>query len=77
VAVSPSQRRAGICLTAYSNAAAGDVMALVGDHQAVPGGQLRDIIAAGQALPGDDIDGAAPPGPANPPIVAMPRRAPH
>src|SRR5215510_3881803 len=41
-----------------------DVVAFVGDDQAVPGGQLRDILAAGQGLQGDDIDGAAQLGPA-------------
>jgi hypothetical protein len=64
VAVSPSQRRAGICLTACSNAACWDVVAFVGDDQAVPGGQLRDVAAAGQGLQGDDIDAAAQLGPA-------------
>jgi len=37
-------------------------MAFVGDDQAVPGGQLRDVAAAGQGLQGDNIDGAAQPG---------------
>jgi hypothetical protein len=32
--------------------------------QAVPGGQFRDVVAAGQGLQGDDIDGAAEFGPA-------------
>jgi hypothetical protein len=41
-----------------------DVMAIVGDDQAVPGGQLRDVIAAAQGLQGDHIDGAAQLGPA-------------
>ena len=41
-----------------------DVMAFVGDDQAVPGGQLRDVVAAGQGLQGDDIDRAAQLGPA-------------
>jgi hypothetical protein len=35
------------------------VVALIGDDQAVPGGQLSDVVAAGQGLQGDDIDGAA------------------
>ena len=39
-----------------------DVMAFVGDDQAVPGGQLRDVAAAGKGLQGDNIDGAAQPG---------------
>jgi hypothetical protein len=34
-------------------------MAFVGDDQAVPGGQLRDVIAAAESLQGGDIDGAA------------------
>ena len=41
-----------------------DVMAFVGDDQAVPGGQLRDVAAAGQGLQSDDVDGAAQLGPA-------------
>ena len=36
-----------------------DVIAVVRDDNAVPGGQLRDVVAAGQGLQGDDIDGAA------------------
>jgi hypothetical protein len=39
-------------------------MALIGDDQPVPGGQLRDVVAAGQGLQGDDVDGAAELGPA-------------
>jgi len=35
-----------------------DVMAFVGDDKAVPGSQLRDVVAAGQGLQGDDIDRA-------------------
>ena len=31
-----------------------DVVALVGDDQPVPGGQLRDVVAACQGLQGDD-----------------------
>jgi hypothetical protein len=41
-----------------------DVMAFVGDDKAVPGGQLWHVVAAGQGLQGDDIDGAAQLGPA-------------
>src|SRR5206468_6000528 len=41
-----------------------DVMAFVGDDKAVPGGQVRDVVAAGQGLQDDDIDGAAQLGPA-------------
>src|SRR5579859_2228815 len=41
-----------------------DVMAFVSDDKAVPGGQLRDVVAAGQGLQGDNIDGAAQLGPA-------------
>jgi len=41
-----------------------DVMAFVGDDEAIPGGQLRDVVAAGQGLQGNDIDGAAELGPA-------------
>ncbi|MGH3988122.1 MAG: hypothetical protein ACRDTZ_12505 [Pseudonocardiaceae bacterium] len=41
--MSPSQRRAGICLTACSNAAAGDVVALVHDDQPVAAGELFDV----------------------------------
>jgi hypothetical protein len=41
-----------------------DVMAFVGDDKAVPGGQLWYVVAAGQGLQGDDIDGAAQLGPA-------------
>jgi len=40
------------------------VVAFVGDDEAVPGGQFRDVIAAGQGLQSDDIDGAAQLGPA-------------
>jgi hypothetical protein len=36
----------------------GDVVALVGDDQPVPGGQLRDVVAAGQCLQRDHVDGA-------------------
>src|SRR5215471_9231724 len=39
-------------------------MAFVGDDKAVPGGELRDVVAAGQGLQGDDIDGATQLGPA-------------
>jgi hypothetical protein len=42
----------------------GDVVALIGDDQPVPGGQLRDVVAAGQRLQRDHVDGAAQPGPA-------------
>ena len=41
-----------------------DVMAFVVGDQAVPGGQLGDVVAAGQGLQGDDIDRAAQLGPA-------------
>ena len=41
-----------------------DVVALVRDDQAVPGGELGDVVAAGQGLQGDDVDGAAQPCPA-------------
>ena len=36
-----------------------DVMAFVVGDQAVPGGQLGNVVAAGQGLQGDDIDRAA------------------
>jgi hypothetical protein len=39
-------------------------MAFVGDDKAVPGGQLWYVVAAGQGLQGDDIDGATQLGPA-------------
>jgi hypothetical protein len=42
----------------------GDVVALVGDDQPVPGGQLRDVVAAGQCLQRDHVDGAPELGPA-------------
>ena len=42
----------------------GDVVALIGHNQPVPGGQLRDVVAAGQGLQGDDVDSAAELGPA-------------
>ena len=48
----------------YGERGGRDVMAFVGDDKAVPGGQLRDVIAAGQGLQGDDVDGAAQLGPA-------------
>ena len=59
VAVSPSQRRAGICRTASSNAAAGTwwhSSATISPYPAVSSG---DVVAAGQGLQGDDVDGAA------------------
>ena len=36
-----------------------DMVTFVGDDQPVPGGQLRDVVAAGQGLQGDDVDSAA------------------
>ena len=33
-----------------------DVVAFVGDDQPVPGGELCDVVAAGQGLQGDDVD---------------------
>jgi hypothetical protein len=41
-----------------------DLVAFVGDDQAVPGDQFRDVVSAGQGLQGDDVDGAAELGPA-------------
>jgi hypothetical protein len=41
-----------------------DVVAFIGHDQPVPGGQLRDVVAAGQGLEGNDVDGAAELGPA-------------
>jgi hypothetical protein len=35
------------------------VVALIGDDQPVPGGELRDVVAAGQGLQCGDVDGAA------------------
>ena len=35
-----------------------DVVALVRDDQPVPGGELGDVVAAGQGLQCDDVDGA-------------------
>jgi hypothetical protein len=35
------------------------VVALVRDDQPVPGGESGDVVAAGQGLQGDDVDGAA------------------
>ena len=35
------------------------VVALVGDDQAVSGGEISDIVTAGQGLQGDHVDGAA------------------
>jgi hypothetical protein len=35
------------------------VVALVGDDQPVPGGEAGDVVAAGQGLHGDHVDGAA------------------
>jgi hypothetical protein len=32
------------------------VVALIGDDQPVPGGQLGDVVAAGQGLQGDHVD---------------------
>ena len=32
------------------------MVALVGDDQAVPGGELGDVVAAGQDLQGDHVD---------------------
>jgi hypothetical protein len=40
------------------------MVALIGDDQPVPGGQLRDVVAAGQGLQGDDVDSSAELGPA-------------
>jgi len=40
------------------------VVALVGHDQPVPGGQLSDVVAAGQGLQGDDGDSSAQLGPA-------------
>ena len=37
----------------------GDVVAFICDHEAVPGGKAGDVVAAGQGLQGDDVDGAA------------------
>jgi hypothetical protein len=34
-------------------------VALIGDDQPVPGGQLSDVVAAGQRLQGDHVDGPA------------------
>jgi hypothetical protein len=36
-----------------------DMVALVSDDETVPGGQFRDVVAAGGGLQGDDIDGTA------------------
>ena len=36
-----------------------DVVALISDDQPVPGRQFGDVVAAGQGLQGDDVDGAA------------------
>ena len=41
-----------------------DVVALIGDDQPVPGGQLSDVVAAGQGLQGDDVDRSSQLGPA-------------
>ena len=41
-----------------------DVVALIGDDQPIPGGQRRDVVAAGQGLQGDDVDSSAELGPA-------------
>jgi len=35
------------------------MMALVRDDQPVPGGESGDVVAAGQGLQGNDVDGAA------------------
>jgi hypothetical protein len=35
------------------------VVAFIGDDQPVPGGQLSDVVAAGQGLQGDDVDSSA------------------
>ena len=35
------------------------MVALVCDDQPVPGGETGDVVAAGQGLQGDDVDGAA------------------
>jgi len=70
VAVSPSQRRRDLLDRVFERGGR-DVMAFVGDDQAVPGGQLRDAVAAGQGLQGDDIDGAAQLGPAAPELPGL------
>jgi hypothetical protein len=40
-----------------------DMVAFVGDHQAIPGGQLGNVSAPGQGLQRGDVDPAAEPGP--------------
>ena len=70
MAVSPSQRRRDLLDRVFERGGR-DVMAFVGDDQAVPGGQLRDAVAAGQGLQGDDIDGAAQLGPAAPELPGL------
>jgi hypothetical protein len=37
----------------------GNVMTLIGDYQPVSGGETGDVVASGQCLQGDDVDGAA------------------
>jgi len=37
----------------------GHVVAFVRDHQPIPGGELGNVIAAGQGLQGKDVDSAA------------------
>ena len=56
VAVRPSQRRAGICLTACSNAAAGTWWHSSAMTRPYPAVSVGDIVAARQGLQGDHVD---------------------